>query len=122
MHLFHAFPAHTQPKTVNFDNTGTWPRLAKGASVFPSWLRGLCIDDSPVDEPLSLVCGPLLSVWDVTLGYDSEGPPKSQLMPVEAHVQKAKQLECGSLQAGSMHKHICFAPAMQAQLSAGVLS
>ena len=45
-HVFlHAFPAHTQPKPVQFDNTGTRPRLAKGASVFPSGLRGLCIDD-----------------------------------------------------------------------------
>ena len=45
-HVFlHAVPAHTQPKPVQFDNTGTRPRLAKGASVFPSGLRGLCIDD-----------------------------------------------------------------------------
>ena len=111
MHLFHAFPAHTQPKTVNFDNTGTRPRLAKGASVFPSRLRGLRIDDGPADQPLSSVCGPLLSAWDATLGYDGEGPPKSQSTPTEARVRKAKQRERESLRAGGMHKHVRFAPA-----------
>ena len=111
VHLFHAFPAHTQPKTVNFDNTGTRPRLAQGASVFPSGLRGLCIDDGPTDQPLSSVCGPLLSAWDATLGYDGEGPPKSQSTPTEARVRKVKQRELESLRAGGMHKHVRFAPA-----------